>query len=346
MSTAPVRAAMIPVSQRMRAYFAPITQPGAIPTLFDPGKYGLFLLDNPPAPWLDLGWIENLQRFCGTSTQPLRAGTQGAPPAQYRGPLDARIEFDFREWGKLQMALAAGSEHMNVLATNPNASPAPSGGTPIAAVPALAGSSASQIIVGSGQVALFAPGNIIAVDVDYAEQTGYVGSGISGAYVTSAASVNYDANYIRRITFNVARVAQVTTDALLLAQPLLGGNPASNASVQNVVAFVDREGGAFFQDWSALFIAEEESGGRACFHYPHLSPTTAIERFMRLGVNAENRAETAKVWNRETAGEIIKPLQTLALHAAFQALPHTDENDGQTILCYRSYYPAPQAALY
>ena len=38
------------------------------------------------------------------------------PAAQFRGPLEARVEFDFREWGKLQMALAGGSEHMNVLA--------------------------------------------------------------------------------------------------------------------------------------------------------------------------------------------------------------------------------------
>ena len=40
--------------------------------------------------------------------------------------LDARVEFDFREWGKLQMALAGGSEHMNVLASDPIAAAQPS----------------------------------------------------------------------------------------------------------------------------------------------------------------------------------------------------------------------------
>ena len=59
----------------------------------------------------------------------------------------------------------------------------------------------------------------------------------------------------------------------VLAQPLLGGAPAAGASAQVVVAFVDREGGSFFQEWSALFVAEEESGGRVCFYYPRLSPT-------------------------------------------------------------------------
>jgi hypothetical protein len=28
------------------------------------------------------------------------------------------------------------------------------------------------------------------------------------------------------------------------------------------------------------------------------------------------------------------------------ALPFTDTNDGQTVLCYRSYFPAAMAAVY
>src|SRR5579862_1976668 len=101
MSTSPLRAAMVPITRRVRAYFAPMTRVSGTPTLFDPGKCGLFALDAPPAPWIDLGWIDNFQRFCGTGTEPLRAGTRGAPALQYRGVLDARVEFDFREWGKL-----------------------------------------------------------------------------------------------------------------------------------------------------------------------------------------------------------------------------------------------------
>ena len=119
MSSSPVRAAMVPVTRQIRAYFAPMNRTAGTPTIFDPGKYGAFLLGAPPAPWLDLGWVDNFQRLCTTLTEPLRAGVPGAPTAQFRGPLDARIEFDFREWGKLQMALACGSEHMNVLASDP-----------------------------------------------------------------------------------------------------------------------------------------------------------------------------------------------------------------------------------
>ncbi len=183
MSTAPLRTAMVPVSRRMRAYFAPMNRNTETPSIFDPGLYGLFLLDSPPAPWLDLGWIDSFQRFCRTTTEPLRAGAQSAPSTLYRGPIDVRVEFEFREWGKLQMALASGSEHMNVLASVPNANPQPSGGTPVAAAAVLAGSTANQIVLGVGAVNAFNVGDIVAVDDDYQQQTGYVGTGISAAYV-------------------------------------------------------------------------------------------------------------------------------------------------------------------
>ncbi len=351
MSTSPLRAPMVPITRRVRAYFAPMnfaspTQLIGTPTLFDPGKSGLFLLDAPPAPWIDLGWIDDLQRFCGTATEALRAGAQGAPVMQYRGPLDVRVEFDFREWGKLQMALAGGSEHMNVLASDPNANAQPSGGTPLAAVAVLPGSTASEIVLGAGAVNTFSVGDIVAVDADYQEQTGYVGTGIAAAYVNAAADVNNDANYIRRVTFNLGRVAQQTATSLLLTQPLLGGAPPAGANAQKVVAFVDREGGSFFQEWSGLFVAEEESGGRVCFHYPRLSPTTALPTSMRIGAGSDAATSSAKIFQRENTVDIAEPIGSLALHAAFQAMPHIDENDGQTVLCYRSYFPASMAAVY
>jgi len=331
------RAAMVPISRRVRAYFAPVNRATETPALFDPGKYGAFALDSPPAPWLDLGWIDNFQRVSLTPTEPLRAGVRGAAAAQFRGVLDARLEFDFREWGKLQMALAGGSEHMNVLASDPNAAAQPSGGTPLAAIAVLPNSTAGEVIVGAGSVSAFSPGNIIAVDADYQQQTGYVGSGISAAYVNNSANVNNDANYIRRVTFNLGRVAQLTATSLLLAQPLLGGAPPAGNGVQKVVAFVDREGGSFFQEWSALFVAAEDSGGRVCFHYPRLAPASSVQ-------SAPTNALAAV--GKEQPIEVAKPIAALALHAAFIAMPHTDENDGQIAVCYRSYFPAPLAGLY
>jgi hypothetical protein len=149
--------------------------------------------------------------------------------------------------------------------------------------------------------------------------------------------MNRDINYIRRVTFNIGRIAELSATSLLLAQPLLGGAPAAAWGVQKVLAFLDREGGAFFQEWSALFIAQEDSGGRICFHYPRLSPASTTKPTSTAAPSAVEREQSI---------EVAKPICALALHAAFTALPHVDENDGQTALCYRSYFPAGMAAVY
>jgi len=323
------RTGLRPVARQTRAYFAAVDRANGPTAIFDPSKNSGFQLDAPPAPWIDLGWIENFQRTSTTQIEGLAGGVAGAVTAQARHGLGAWVEFEFRDWGKLQMALAGGAEHMNVLATDPSASPEGSGGVPLAAVPVLSGSNAGELVLGAGAVAGFQPGDLVACDVDYAQQVGYVGTGIAAAYVKNPVDVRQDANYVRRVTFNVGRVAQVTGTSLVLAQALAGGAPAAGASVQKVIAFVDREGGAFLQQWSGLIVMEEESGGRVCFYYPILSPTTL-----------------KPAWQRESLAQIQKPIGEMTLQASFTALPTVDENDGAVVLCYRSYFPAGRAAVY
>lgn len=364
MSTSPLRAAMVPVTRQMRAYFAPVNRTTEAPTIFDPGLSGAFPLGLPPAPWLDLGWIENFTRSYDTPTDIVRSGARMLPAGQFRGPRDARVEFNFREWGKLQMALAGGSEHMNVLApASGTTSPAPSGGTPAPGVAVLPGSTASQLVFGAGVASAFSVGELIAVDLDYQQQIGYVGSGIAAAYVSTAAAVRQDPNYVRRVTFNVGRVAEITATSVVLAQPLLGGVPAAGASAQVIVAFVDREGGSFFQEWSALFVAEAESGGRVCFYYPRLSPNpgtgsrgvswssgagTGVVQGTSKGSSGVQKGLTnsAGKFMREEFSAIVQPMSAISLRASFLALPYIDANDGQSVLCFRSYFPAGMAAAY
>lgn len=323
------RTGMRPVTRETRAYFAPVERVTGMPVVFDPSKDAGFLLDAPVAPWIDLGWIEDFRRSSTSQIESLASGASNTVSAQARSSLGARIDFEFRDWGKLQMALSGGAEHMNVLAADPSASRSGSGGIAVAAVALLTGSSSGELILGAGAVDGFDVGDLVACDLDYAQQTGYVGSGIAAAYVKSPLDVRQDANYVRRVTFNVARVAQKTATSLLLEQALPGGTPASGAAVQKVTAFVDREGGAFLQQWSGLFVEEEESGGRVCFYYPRLSPCTS-----------------GAVWERERRAEIEKPIGILGLRASFTALPTVDDNDGAVVLCYRSYFPAGGADLY
>jgi hypothetical protein len=323
------REGMRPVTRRTRAYFAAVDRVTGSYAVFDPSRDSGFLLDAPPTPWIGLGWVEEFRRVSTSRIEGMSAGPAGAVTAQGRSGLGARIEFEFRDWGKLQMALAGGAEHMNVLASDPSASRAGSGGIALAAVPLLDGSSEGELVVGVGAVDAFEPGDIVACDVDYGQQSGYVGTGIPAAYVKDPQDVRQDANYIRRVTFNVARVAEKTATSLLLAQRLPGGIPATGAAVQKVKAFVDREGGAFLQQWSGLFVEEEESGGRVCYYYPRLSPSPSGQE-----------------WDRERRVEIEKPIRMLALRASFIALPTVDENDGAVVLCYRSYFPGEGAATY
>jgi hypothetical protein len=320
-----LRAPMQVGARRVRAFFAPVTRPSETPTIFDPAVIAGFDLDSPPAPWVDAGWIENFVRTPATKVQQLRSGPSAAVSGQFRNQLDARVEFDFQQWGKLQMAIAGGAGHMNALATSSGATPLPTGGQPIAAVPLQPGSTATQLQLAAADLAAFAIGDLVAVDIDYQQQTGYVGSGLAAAFVKNPADAGSDVNFIRRVTFNVGRLASKSAASVTLAQPLLGGAPPSGAAIQKVIAFVDREGGSFFQEWSALFVIPEESGGRVCFYYP------------RVQACAPAREKTAAA---------ADPLKAYVLHASLVALPYADSADGQQVVCYRSYAPSASAALY
>lgn len=311
-----------PVARRVRAWFAPVARATGTPAVFDPSKHDPLA---PGTPWIDVGQIDRFTRTPVTKHELLRAGAKSAATAQVRRRLEARVEFDFRDWGKLQMALSGGSQHMNVLASDVNADPFPSGGSPSNAVALLPTSTAQELVVGPGALEGFGVGEIVAVDLDYQQQTGYVGSGIAGAFVSDPADVLRDRHYVRRVTFNVGRIAELTTTSLILTQPLLAGIPPQDACVQKVSAFVDREGGCFFQEWSALFVAEDESGARICFHYPRLQP-----------------AAPAAEWR----ADIHKPFEAWSLRVSLLALPTSDINDGEQVLCYRSYFPAAASALY
>jgi hypothetical protein len=296
-----------------------------MPTIFDAAKSGGFALDSPPAPWLDAGWISAFKRSSATKFQPLRAGRKLAPLSQSRSHLDASLEFTMHDWGKLQMAIAGGSQHINLLAEDPAAPLAPSGSTALPSVATLSGSSASEITIGSGAVSAFSIGDIIAVDLDYSGALGYVGSGISGAYIKDVASAPTDPDFARRITFNVGRVSAKTSSTLLLAQPLIAGPPPSGARVQKVAGFIDREGGSFFQEWSALFVCESETGARAFYYYPRVQSASPAQ---------------------ESSEVIGGAFDAWSLLARLVALPTTDALDQEQVLCYRSFIPAPTAALY
>jgi hypothetical protein len=303
-----------------------VNRAASAPTIFDASGIAGFNPDAPPAPWLDLGWCRGFTRSSGTKAEPLLTGAPGSAAAQVRTEVEATVSLEFEAWGKLQMALSAGVQQMNVLYAQSGATANGSGGTAVAAVPVNAGSTATALNVGTSAAAGFSVGDVVAVDVDYTGQTGFVGSGVSGGYGKSAAAIGGDVDYVRRITLNVARIASIAAGVLTLAAPLLAGTPATGMQVSRVAAFCDREGGSFFQEWSALFCLEGEQGDRVLFHYPRLQsiigPAEAAEALTKPG-----------------------PLERMRLAGSFRALPVKDANDGEMVLCFRSYLPAAMRTI-
>src|ERR1700685_1009325 len=116
-----------PVARRVRAYFAPVNRSTQTPVLFDPSQQGGFDLDAPPAPWINLGWVQDFARKAASKSVPLLAGIPAAPTEQVRETLQAHVSLQFLSWTKLTMALATGSQHMNLLAPASGAAPSADG---------------------------------------------------------------------------------------------------------------------------------------------------------------------------------------------------------------------------
>ena len=319
---------MAPVTRRVRAYFAPVNRAAGAPTVFDPAQLGHFPLQTPPAPWVDLGWISTFVRKCGTKVEPLLAGAPAMTVGQVRSQVEATVSLEFEAWGRLQATLASGSQQTNLLLTVAGAAPNGSGGLAAAPVPLLTGagpaSTATSLNVGTAAAAGFSVGSLVAVDVDYTGQLGYIGTGVAAAYVQSAAAVGGDVNYVRRVTLNVGVVAAIASGVLQLANPLPAGVPAAGMQVSRLAGFCDREGASFFQEWSALFVMQGAQGERVLLHYPRLQ---------------------AMQGSAEALDTLAAPLERIRLAAAFRALPVKDLNDGETVLCFRSYLPAALRAL-
>lgn len=324
MSATTIVGAVAPVTRRVRAYFAPVNRATGTPTVFDAAQMGAFALNTPPAPWVDLGWCSKFARRSETKVAALTAGAPAVVQSHVRSQVEAAVQLEFESWGKLQLALASGSQQMNLLQTASGAAANGSGGLAATAIPLIAGSTATSLSVGATAATQFQVGGLVAVDEDYLAQVGFVGSGASSAYVSSPASVGSDINYVRRVTLNVGRVVGIASGVLQLGAALLAGAPPSGMQVSPLVGFVDREGGGFFQEWSGLFVMDGEQGDRVIYHYPRLQ-------------SMQGSAETVEA--------LAGSLERVRLAGAFRALPVKDANDGETVLCFRSYLSGAMRAV-
>jgi hypothetical protein len=300
-----------PAVRRVRGFFAPVNRLTATPTAFDPTTAAAFDPDTPPAPWMDLGWIDGFTRASETKLQVVESGAPGTVLLQGRQSVGATVSMSFERWSKLTMALACGAQQTNVLKAGAN---------PVAIT---AASSTATFLSTPNGAGTIQAGDMIAVDTDYSGQTGYVGAGASATYLATAIGSG-DLHWIRRMTLNVGRVTAVTANGLQLAEPLLAGVPVQGMQAQSMVALQDREGGTFFQEWSGLFCLQGEQGDALFFYYPRLQTTAGPA---------------------ETAVTITAPLSQVLLSGHFVALPVLDAMDGSQVCCYRTYLPCANAQV-
>jgi hypothetical protein len=365
----PFRRNQLLIGAGWRGFFAPFNTPfwagqtnSAVgPTILDLQFQGPFNTNNMPAGWFDLGWIKDYKLTQGSKVGSIKSGYRGATRAKVRGEVSEEIEFKFREYSRLALKIASGCEVFNFLAAGQASTTNPLGtsGTTAVALGAsgyqTTGGTATQpgvaglpcVFLPSGSGALFAAGQMIVVDVDYDKvSTGFIGSNGVPVYVNNAPQ---DTDFIRRTSDFTNLITAVVAgpiagiagnqDALVLKQVFTGGgasssvlvgptSPPTGSKIQRINGWTSREGGTFIMDWSALFILDTIDSDQIAFYYPHLS----ISQFKDLGNWAISNVGTTD----ETGYE---------LDASFESLAFDDPLDGETVVCYRAYYPASNTGV-
>jgi hypothetical protein len=301
----------------VRLFVAPVDRPDVLPVGFDPAQTGRFALSSPPAGWMDAGSIVGFERVPGAAVTAVKSGAPATVKTQSRSVLEEEVRWTFAAWSRVAMVLSAGVQTMNLLKTAGGSRANASGGAAAAAEPVLAGSTATVLQLATSTAVQ--PGDAVVVDEDYAGAPGWIGSGAAGAYVTAAATMP-DAHYARRVSLNVARVLSVNAGVVTLASPLMAGAPTTAMKVAVVEGFVDRTGGAYLPEWSALVVMDGVQGDRLLLHYPRLQP---------VGASAA-----------EASVSVAAGIERWRPCARMRALPVTDATDGTAAICFRSYLPA------
>ena len=360
----PFRQGQLTVGAGWRAYFAPFNQSLAVTTnntstgvsVYDLIATGAFNENTPPAGWSDLGWTKNFKITPGSKIGSIASGYRGAIRAKYRGEVGETFSLDFAEMSHMAYKIATGAQVFNLLKSTASPSsigPLSSSGTAAVALGASgyvaagtltgANSGLPTLYVPAGSGAQFAAGTMIVCDLDYnGTSFGFVGD--SGAIV-SPFSLPADPDFIRKTSDYVATVAAVVAagsggvpagqDALVLNQVFVGGGnnvtgvggtptttlaAGSLAKVQGITGYTAREGGTAITEWSAIFSMATVDDSQFVFYYPRVAPAGygGFSAVNIPGINADMNYE---------------------LPATFEAMAYDDPLDGETVVCYRAYFP-------
>lgn len=335
----PFRRNMLLIGAGWRAFYAPynISLGSAVadttqgPNILDLTK-GPFDENNLPAGWFDLGWIKDFAMSPESKVGNIRSGYRGAVRSKVRGMVGEKMQFKFREAGRMQYKIATGTDVINLLAggavTSTTGPVSASGSTKVAMISYNPAGPSVTVAAGSGS--LFSVNDLIVVDKDYDG----VSYGLLGENATPVFQGGVtDVDYIRKTSDFVGRITAIQSDVLTLSGKLVGGGsgtpsgnvvPQAGSKVQKLTGFTAREGGTYITEWTALFTMKCIDRSQLVVYYPHM----AIDTFR--GINA---------WAIEDVGTTDET--GYELETSQEAMAFDDPIDGQTIIGYRAFYPAP-----
>jgi hypothetical protein len=357
----PYRRNQLLIGAGWRGYFAPfnvayaaaISNTAQGPSILDLQYQGPFNTNNPPAGWYDLGWINGYAITPQSKIGQIKTGYRGVVRDQIRGEAGEEFEFKFREFTRMAFSIGTGCQIYNLLKTPAANTTSPLGGSGATTyslgasgyqptgITATATAGLPTVFVPSGQGVNFSVNDDIVVDVDFVASAftagGFAGSNGTPIFPNNAPS---DIDYIRKTSDFVGRVSQVLTgvasqDALVLSAPLMGGGSSSTANpgpvvppagskIQKMTGWASIEGGTFIKYWSALFVLDTIDGDQFAQYYPRV----AISQLK----NPTGNWSIPNIGNTDMTGYEIDATMT--------ALGFEDPLSGETIVCYRAFYPA------
>jgi hypothetical protein len=357
--TQPLRQGQLNVGSGWRVYFAPFNLALAVtqnstslgPTIYDLQVTGKFIdAPPPPAGWFDLGLIDKLKMTPGSKIGNIMTGYRLVTRAKYRAETSEKVNFVFRESSHMAWKIASGSQSFNILKTTETTpstlGPLNSSGTPAipmgasgyqpTGIASTATAGFPTLFVPSGSGALFTAGSYIVCDQDYTGGFGFVGD--AGANLFQNALANNDVDFIRRTSDYVSGIASIIPgvagqDALVLTGPFLGGGnagpgqtvftaPRTGAKIQQIQGFAVREGGTYIKEWSMVAVMDTLDYNQIMLYYPRIAP----DQFS--GVDEQ-------VLQNATA------VREAQLVTSFDALGFDDPYDGETVVRYMTWFPAP-----
>ena len=284
--------------------------------------------------FFDIGWVKDFQIADEGKIGEIRSGFRGMVRMKIRGQVGEKIAFKMREFSRMAMKIATGNDIFNLLANSTPSVVGPISASGTGNAPVTMTSydpNIPSLTVSSGLS--FSAGDIIVCDQDYDPLVyGLIGSNATPVLRNQVT----DVDYIRKTSDFVARVIAVEGDDLILSFKFAGGGsgdpignviPVAGSKVQKIVGWTARKGGSLVHDWTAMFLLDTTDGVQMCEYYPHL---------------AISASKGMPPYAIDNIGSV--DFSGFELDCEQEALAFDDPEDGQPVVGYRVYYPAPTRA--